>query len=87
MRQLSTVLSSTLAGLFLAPIFALLLSGCASTSTATAPIPATSRATPRITILYDAFGKNASMKKDWGFAALVEVNGLRILFDLVRSAP
>ena len=81
MRHLSTALSSTLAGLFLAPIFALLLSGCASSSTATAPIPATSRATPRITILYDAFGKNASMKKDWGFAALVEVNGKRILFD------
>ena len=37
--------------------------------------------TPRITILYDAFGKNATMKKDWGFAALVEINGKRILFD------
>jgi 7,8-dihydropterin-6-yl-methyl-4-(beta-D-ribofuranosyl)aminobenzene 5'-phosphate synthase len=36
---------------------------------------------PRITVLYDAFGKNASMKKDWGFAALVDVNGKRILFD------
>jgi hypothetical protein len=35
----------------------------------------------RVTILYDAFGKNASMKKDWGFAALIEVNGMRILFD------
>jgi len=38
-------------------------------------------ATGRITILYDAFGKTAAMKKDWGFAALVEVNGKRILFD------
>lgn len=36
---------------------------------------------PRITILYDAFGKVASMKQDWGFAALLEVNGKRILFD------
>jgi 7,8-dihydropterin-6-yl-methyl-4-(beta-D-ribofuranosyl)aminobenzene 5'-phosphate synthase len=35
----------------------------------------------RITILYDAFGKDASMKKDWGFSALVEVAGKRILFD------
>src|SRR4029077_6831240 len=35
----------------------------------------------RITILYDAFGKDTSMKKDWGFAALVEVAGKRILFD------
>jgi 7,8-dihydropterin-6-yl-methyl-4-(beta-D-ribofuranosyl)aminobenzene 5'-phosphate synthase len=24
----------------------------------------------RITILYDAFGKDASMRKDWGFSAL-----------------
>jgi 7,8-dihydropterin-6-yl-methyl-4-(beta-D-ribofuranosyl)aminobenzene 5'-phosphate synthase len=35
----------------------------------------------RITILYDAFGKDPSMKKDWGFSALVEVGGRRILFD------
>ena len=35
----------------------------------------------RITILYDAFGKEASMRKDWGFSALVEIAGKRILFD------
>jgi 7,8-dihydropterin-6-yl-methyl-4-(beta-D-ribofuranosyl)aminobenzene 5'-phosphate synthase len=35
----------------------------------------------QITILYDAFGKDAAMKKDWGFSALVEVAGKRILFD------
>jgi 7,8-dihydropterin-6-yl-methyl-4-(beta-D-ribofuranosyl)aminobenzene 5'-phosphate synthase len=35
----------------------------------------------RITVLYDAFGKPSSMKKDWGFSALVEVSGKRILFD------
>jgi len=35
----------------------------------------------RITILYDAFGKDASMRKDWGFSALVEIAGKRILFD------
>ena len=35
----------------------------------------------KITILYDAFGKDAAMKKDWGFSALVEVAGKRILFD------
>ena len=29
----------------------------------------------QITILYDAFGKDAAMKKDWGFSALVEVAG------------
>ena len=35
----------------------------------------------KITILYDAFGTDPAMKKDWGFAALVEVGGKRILFD------
>jgi 7,8-dihydropterin-6-yl-methyl-4-(beta-D-ribofuranosyl)aminobenzene 5'-phosphate synthase len=35
----------------------------------------------QITILYDAFGADASMKKDWGFSALVEISGKRILFD------
>ena len=35
----------------------------------------------RITILYDAFGRDASMRKDWGFSALVEIAGKRILFD------
>src|SRR4051812_42163814 len=35
----------------------------------------------RITILYDAFGKDASMRKDWGLSALVEIAGKRILFD------
>ncbi len=34
-----------------------------------------------ITILYDAFGKSPAMKKDWGFAALIEYGGKRILFD------
>jgi 7,8-dihydropterin-6-yl-methyl-4-(beta-D-ribofuranosyl)aminobenzene 5'-phosphate synthase len=34
-----------------------------------------------ITILYDAFGSDAAMKKDWGFSALIEVGGKRILFD------
>jgi 7,8-dihydropterin-6-yl-methyl-4-(beta-D-ribofuranosyl)aminobenzene 5'-phosphate synthase len=32
-------------------------------------------------VLYDAFGKDAAMTKDWGYAALVEINGKRILFD------
>jgi hypothetical protein len=35
----------------------------------------------QITILYDAFGTDPSMTKDWGFSALVEVAGKRILFD------
>ena len=35
----------------------------------------------QITILYDAFGGSATMERDWGFAALVEYGGKRILFD------
>ena len=35
----------------------------------------------KITVLYDAFGTDAAMKKDWGFSALIEVAGKRILFD------
>ena len=37
--------------------------------------------TGQITVLYDAFGKTSTMTKDWGFAALIEYGGKRILFD------
>src|SRR6476659_1670407 len=40
----------------------------------------------QITILYDAFGSDPSMTKDWGFSALVEVAGKRILFDTGNDA-
>ena len=40
----------------------------------------------RITILYDAFGKSEMVKKDWGFAALIEYAGKRILFDTGNNA-
>jgi 7,8-dihydropterin-6-yl-methyl-4-(beta-D-ribofuranosyl)aminobenzene 5'-phosphate synthase len=40
----------------------------------------------QITILYDAFGTDAAMKKDWGFSALVEISGKRILFDTGNDA-
>jgi 7,8-dihydropterin-6-yl-methyl-4-(beta-D-ribofuranosyl)aminobenzene 5'-phosphate synthase len=45
------------------------------------PRIAAAEPTSQITILYDAFGSDAAMKKDWGFSALVEVSGKRILFD------
>jgi 7,8-dihydropterin-6-yl-methyl-4-(beta-D-ribofuranosyl)aminobenzene 5'-phosphate synthase len=46
------------------------------------PSPADAQSsTGQITVLYDAFGKDAAMRKDWGFSALVEVAGKRILFD------
>src|SRR5260370_39727159 len=35
----------------------------------------------RVTILYDAFSDNKSVTKDWGFSALLEHDGKRILFD------
>jgi len=35
----------------------------------------------QITVLYDAFGKDSDMHKDWGYAALVEYGEKRILFD------
>src|SRR5580704_9846828 len=35
----------------------------------------------RITVLYDAFGQRSDMQKDWGYSALVEYGGRRILFD------
>src|SRR5881227_3990562 len=35
----------------------------------------------RITILYDAFGDSPGMRQDWGYAALIEYGGKRILFD------
>lgn len=40
-----------------------------------------SRTAVQITVLYDAFGKEAAMQRDWGYAALVEYGGKRILFD------
>ena len=42
--------------------------------------------TGQITILYDAFGKTSTMKKDWGFSALIEYGGKRILFDTGNNA-
>lgn len=42
-----------------------------------APTPAPDR----VTILYDAFGGKRGLTRDWGFAALVEYGGKRILFD------
>ena len=39
-----------------------------------------------ITVLYDAFGKTSTMKKDWGFSAFIEYGGKRILFDTGNNA-
>jgi 7,8-dihydropterin-6-yl-methyl-4-(beta-D-ribofuranosyl)aminobenzene 5'-phosphate synthase len=40
----------------------------------------------RVTIIYDSFGKSPALTMDWGFAALVEYGGKRILFDTGNNA-
>jgi 7,8-dihydropterin-6-yl-methyl-4-(beta-D-ribofuranosyl)aminobenzene 5'-phosphate synthase len=57
-----------------------LLAGCVSPSPSS-PAAGADAAKAQITVLYDAFGKGAAMQKDWGYAALVEYGGKRILFD------
>ena len=52
----------------------LLLSGYTLRESLVAPVN-------RVTILYDAFGKSPGMRKDWGYSALIEHGGKRILFD------
>ena len=67
---------------WIAPYSAALLFifGCAAISSA-APTASEKTGPARITVIYDAFGKSAGMQKDWGYAALVEYGGKRILFD------
>jgi 7,8-dihydropterin-6-yl-methyl-4-(beta-D-ribofuranosyl)aminobenzene 5'-phosphate synthase len=60
------------------PIIALLLASI--TPSSAAPMY-------RITNLYDAFGApSTALVKDWGFAALIEYDGKRILFDTGNHA-
>jgi 7,8-dihydropterin-6-yl-methyl-4-(beta-D-ribofuranosyl)aminobenzene 5'-phosphate synthase len=58
----------------LAVAFAL---GAASVAAAADPPPPAAR----VTILYDAFGDRPGLERDWGFSALIEYGGRRILFD------
>ncbi len=37
-------------------------------------------------ILFDAFGRDTSLKKGWGFSSLIEYNGKHILFDAGSNA-
>ncbi|HET9200788.1 MAG TPA: MBL fold metallo-hydrolase [Dehalococcoidia bacterium] len=53
----------------------------------TAAAPAQGQAEKaEITLLYDAFGKTSTMRKDWGFSAYIEYGGRRILFDTGNNA-
>ena len=58
----------------------LLLIECVATISV-APIASAAPGNAQMTVLYDAFGKTSTMQKDWGYAALVEYGGKRILFD------
>lgn len=53
---------------------------------AVAATPAYALDKAEITVLYDAFGKTSTMTKDWGFAAFIEYDGKRILFDTGNNA-
>src|SRR5438094_3114184 len=59
---------------------AMVLAGCAATTLPPQAARADS-AKAQSTSLYDAFGKSSRMQKDWGYAALIEYGGKRILFD------
>lgn len=43
--------------------------------------PGAAQSPNRITIVTDAFGATAELRQDWGYSALVEYDGHRILFD------
>jgi 7,8-dihydropterin-6-yl-methyl-4-(beta-D-ribofuranosyl)aminobenzene 5'-phosphate synthase len=47
----------------------------------TGATPLTGQTTTKVTILSDAFSEDASLEQDWGYSALVEHDGKRILFD------
>lgn len=44
-------------------------------------LPFAATAKDHVTILYDAFSDSKEVTKDWGFSALLEHDGKRILFD------
>ena len=61
-------------------VIVLTFAGCALTLAST-PTAAAVAEKAQITVLYDAFSKTPDMQKDWGYSALIEYGGKRILFD------
>jgi 7,8-dihydropterin-6-yl-methyl-4-(beta-D-ribofuranosyl)aminobenzene 5'-phosphate synthase len=59
---------------------ALVLFTCAVTPFA-APMASAAPAKAQIIVLYDAFSNTPGMQKDWGYSALIQYAGKRILFD------
>src|SRR3981081_862248 len=65
----------------------LIAAGILSLVSIAAPVTAAApESKSQITILYDAFGTDPSITKDWGFSVLVEIAGKRILFDTGNDA-
>ena len=62
-------------------LISLMVAALAGTATVDATVDST-----RITVLYDAFGERPDLLQDWGFAALVEHEGRRMLFDTGNDA-
>jgi 7,8-dihydropterin-6-yl-methyl-4-(beta-D-ribofuranosyl)aminobenzene 5'-phosphate synthase len=58
-----------------------MLRGVLAAALALAGAVAEAQPAGRVTILYDAFGQKPGFTRDWGFAALIEYAGRRILFD------
>ena len=73
MNCYSRVISGLLAGLILIT--------CLVTLFAARMASARPAGNAQITVLYDAFGKTPGLQKDWGYSALIEYGGKRILFD------
>src|SRR5688572_23467793 len=40
----------------------------------------------RVTILFDAFGRPSDLRRGWGYSALIEYGGRRVLFDTGSNA-
>jgi len=70
------VMSPTRLSLLAALGSAWAIAGCVATESSAATAPP-----PHITVLFDAFGQDAAMTKDWGYSALVQIGGKCILFD------
>ena len=71
MKQLEQVVALTVA----------LVVGCSVCLTNAIGLDSLSVGDQRLTILVDAFGAQPNLRQDWGYAALVEYGGKRILFD------
>lgn len=71
----------------LAVVVLLAAPGGAQAPTRSVPgVPPDGRSGNRITILTDAFGDPSALAQDWGYAALIEYEGRRILFDTGNNA-